>query len=230
MASATRWPCAVKRIVCLANSRKMCGRCVVGKDEGGNWVRPVSDRVGQEISERERRYEDQSEPSLLDVIDVPVLAPRPTLHQTENWLLDARRRWVQVGRAEWKDLFAWTDYPLTLWINGCSSFAGKNDRVNLENAKRLDRSLYFLHLSRVRYRVFTPGGELGNRERRVQAAFRYQKVNYRFWVTDPVVEMSYLDRPDGEYAGGECYVTVSLGEPFLGHCYKLIAAVITART
>jgi len=37
-----------KRIVCLANSRKMRGRCIAGRellpDNVGPWVRPVSDR------------------------------------------------------------------------------------------------------------------------------------------------------------------------------------------
>ena len=31
---------------------------------------------------------------------------------------------------------------------------------------------------------------------------------------------------NGEYELGESYLTVSLGEPFDGYCYKLIAAVI----
>jgi hypothetical protein len=38
----------VKRIVCLANSRKMSGRCLAGREliNGlpGGWVRPVSAR------------------------------------------------------------------------------------------------------------------------------------------------------------------------------------------
>ena len=37
---------------------------------------------------------------------------------------------------------------------------------------------------------------------------------------------TYLAQPDGNYEIGECYLTVSLGEPFGDACYKLIAAVI----
>jgi hypothetical protein len=199
-------------------------------EPGGTWVRPVSDRVDQEVSERERWYDDKSEPQILDIIDVPVIAPCPTGHQTENWLLDGRFRWVRTGRANWSELFPMSDCPLTLWKNGCSSYAGKNDRVRIADTQKFGCSLHFLHLSHLRYMVFTPGKDLGNKERRVQAAFRYQKTNYRLWVTDPLVETAYLQKRDGEYAIGECYVTVSLGEPFLGHCYKLVAAVITAWT
>ena len=52
----------VKRIVCLANSRKLHGRYVAGREwvggRAGRWIRPVSDREHQEVSEYERQYED----------------------------------------------------------------------------------------------------------------------------------------------------------------------------
>ena len=79
-------PMDIKRIVCLANSRKRSGRCIAGKEilsDGGPgaWVRPVSDRATGEVSEDERQYEDGSDPSVLDVIDVPVLDAQPSSFQ-----------------------------------------------------------------------------------------------------------------------------------------------------
>jgi hypothetical protein len=84
----------VKRIACLANSRKYSGRCVAGKEvlERGysGWVRPVSDRPLGEVSEEERRYESGRDPRVYyDVIDVPLLEVRRHGYQTENHLLDA---------------------------------------------------------------------------------------------------------------------------------------------
>ncbi|HXF07313.1 MAG TPA: hypothetical protein VNK45_02115 [Candidatus Acidoferrales bacterium] len=83
----------VKRIVCLANSRKLNGRCVAGIEiTRGNkrvgWIRPVSAREHEEVSEYERQYQDGSDPRVLDVIDVPLIAPKPKDYQQENWLLD----------------------------------------------------------------------------------------------------------------------------------------------
>ena len=57
----------MKRIICLANSRKMSGRCVagfeIGADRIGEWIRPVSDRPSEEISLADRRFKDGSDPA-----------------------------------------------------------------------------------------------------------------------------------------------------------------------
>jgi MFS family permease len=67
----------------------------------------------------------------------------------------------------------------------------------------------------------------GGPKRRVHGAFSHRGATYRFWVTDPEITRAYLATKDGEYPIGDCYLTVSLGEPYEGYCYKLIAAVIT---
>lgn len=46
------------------------------------------------------------------------------------------------------------------------------------------------------------------------------------WITDPRIERLYLAQPDGDHDLVESYLTISLGEPYQGACYKLIAAVI----
>jgi hypothetical protein len=69
-------------IVCLANSRKLSGRCLAGKvPETGVWFRPVSARPDAAINLGERRYDDGSEPGLLDVVDVPFTVARPSPFQ-----------------------------------------------------------------------------------------------------------------------------------------------------
>ena len=108
-----------KRIVCLANSRKLSGRCIAGKeilDNGspGGWVRPVSDRSSEEVSEYERQYEDGSDPSVLDVIEIPILEARPKTYQQENWLLDPEYYWEKIDRISWDDLGRLSDRPPSL--------------------------------------------------------------------------------------------------------------------
>src|SRR5882724_1624888 len=133
---------SVKRIVCLANSRKLSGRCLAGKElSGGGWIRPVSAREHEEVSEDERQYEDGSDPRVLDIIDVPLLDARPKGHQQENWLLDPAFYWVKVDRAGWSELQRLVDPAAPLWIDGHSTYSGLNDKVPLSLASGLTDSL-----------------------------------------------------------------------------------------
>ena len=63
----------------------------------GAWIRPVSNRQSQEVSEYERQYQDGSDPKLLDVIDIPLLEHKPSGHQQENWLLDPEQFFASWG-------------------------------------------------------------------------------------------------------------------------------------
>jgi hypothetical protein len=223
----------VKRIVLLANSRKLSGRCLAGKEQiptaaRGPWVRPVSDRAAEELSEEERQYQDGTDPRVLDIIDVPLRGHRPKAYQSENWVIDPDKYWVRAGRAKWKDLAGLADKPNTLWTNGNHTYNGLNDRVGATEAAELDHSLFLLHLDQLKIHVFAPGATFNNPKRRVQASFSTAGVDYSLWVTDPIIERIYLAGDDGEFAIGECFVTVSLGEPNSdGFCYKLVAAIVT---
>ena len=96
-----------KRVDCLANSRKLHGRCIAGRelvaDRPEAWVRPVSAREHQEVSKYERQYQDSSDPKLLDVVDVPLLEHLPKDYQQENWLLDPEYYWTKVDMCSWED-------------------------------------------------------------------------------------------------------------------------------
>lgn len=152
----------VKRIVCLANSRKMNERCVAGKEWTAHapalWIRPVGSRPMGEILLRERRYENGADPELLDIIDVPLQGPQPKSFQSENWLLYSSRRWVLAGHANWAELSKLIDEPAALWLNDFHTRAGVNDRVAESAARRLSVSLYLLHLDALKLSV-SPFGE-----------------------------------------------------------------------
>ena len=220
-----------KRIVCLANSRKISGRCIAGKEflengRIGGWIRPVSARDNEEVSEDERQYEDGSDPRVLDVIDVPVLKAQPKNYQQENWLLDPVYYWEKVRRVAWNELARLTDSVTPLWTNGSSTRNGKNDQISVSVANSLDSSLRLIRVDALELSVSAPGADFGNYRRRLQGRFRHNGVDYWLRVTDPTYERRYLRRPDGIYQIGECFLTVSLGEPFYNHVSKLIAAII----
>ena len=223
----------VKRIVCLANSRKLTGRCVAGKElRDGRpvaWIRPVSARENEEVSEYERQYLDGSDPRLLDIIDVPLLEAQPKGYQQENWLLDPDPYWEKVGCTTWNDLLGMEDPQGPLWIDGHSTSKGCNDRVPLPLTHDISSSLRLLQVDGLTLSVFKPGEGFGNPKRRVQGRFRHHGTDYWLWVTDPGYERAYLAKPDGTYEIGQCFLTVSFGEPYKGTCYKLIAAIIERR-
>ena len=220
----------VKRMVCLANSRKLSGRCVAGIELAGKqrvgWIRPVSDRESEEVSAYERQYEDGSDPCVLDIIDIPLLEARPRNYQQENWLLDPEHYWGKSGRLKWSELQRLADPVAPLWINGHSTYNGTNDKIPLSLVAGLNTSLCLIHVNRVVISVFQPGEFFGNPKRRVQGRFRHNNAEYAIWVTDPVYEQAYLAKPDGDYPIGECFLTISLGEPYKNDCYKLVAAII----
>jgi hypothetical protein len=219
-----------KRIACLANSRKMQGRCIAGKEliagKPGPWIRPVSDRPTEEVSEYERQYEDGSDAQVLDIIDVPLIEARPKDYQQENWLLNPRFYWVRFGRLTWEELESLRDPSGPLWLNGYSTGSGLNDRIPLGEAASLKSSLKLIHIGKLGLRVFAPGEAFGNPKRRVQAQFSFDRVDYWLSITDPAVERRYLAMPNGNYAVGESYLTISVGEPYQDYCYKLVATVI----
>jgi len=109
-------------IVCLANSRKISGRCIAGKIiSEKRWIRPISSRDSEEISEEERRYENGQMPKLLDIISIPVKEHRPQLFQNENYLLDDDYYWEKKGefRCSLDDLL---DTSNDLWGTQSSSY------------------------------------------------------------------------------------------------------------
>ncbi len=57
--------------------------------------------------------------------------------------------------------------------------------------------------------------------------FSFDGTSYALRVTDPYIERRFLSFPDGEHDLPEAFLTISLGEPFKEHCYKLVAAIIS---
>lgn len=215
-----------KTFVCFANSRKTSGRCVAGKESihgwPAGWIRPVSSRPTHEISLDERRYQDGRDPELLHVVSVQYLSTQPLPHQPENHLIDDGYYWSQQGTLDFRNIDAWLDTPATLWDPGYSGYAFTNNRV--PDAATATASLYLIRVSQLTLVVGAKSTDYPKRI--VRGEFTYGRLLYCLAVTDPQVEAAYLAQPDGRYTLHAPVLCVSLGDPFQGFFYKLIAAVL----
>jgi hypothetical protein len=127
----------------------------------------------------------------------------------------------------WSDIQAWLDNPENLWGLGQSSYAGLNNRVAVGQEED-GASLYLVSAERLRLLVGRKAPEYPNSKRAVRGEFIYRGATYRMDVTDPVVERNFLARDDGQYVIPSPVLCISLGDPYQGYYYKLIAAVLYA--
>lgn len=222
-----------KKIVCLANSRKISGRCIAGReltDNGiGSWVRPVSKRATREISETDRRYQNGQRASILDIIEVPMLEPAPHYHHTEDHLIDENEYWIKNGEAGWEtieEMLEPNNSPL--WINGEQTFHGLNDKISEEEAATLNSSLLLVRPSDLNILVRIESGFQGRPgKRNARARFNIDGETYLLQITDPKAEAEYLGRENGTYPVDDAIICLSLSEAWKGYVFKLVAAIFT---
>ncbi len=239
-----------KTIVCLANSRKEGGRCVAGKEIVNNqlthnWIRPVSGGGNKgELSKEESLLtvrsifpklpkwlntliglflKRQSSPQLLDIITIPLLEHQLHTYQSENYLIDNRRHWIKEQFRQSTQLSQWCDRVPSLWINGYHSYNGFNDRIPVNIVeKSINTSLLLIKPDTISIKVASEFNKV-----KVRAEFTFNGQKYRIVVTDPTIESFYKTKSIGDYPLlEETYLCISLGEPFNGYCYKLVASVI----
>lgn len=220
-----------KVFVCLANSRKISGRCIAGRElldcDVGEWIRPVSERDSREISEEDRRYEDGSTAQVFDIIRVHMSGLDDHPFQEENYIIDDGLYWEKEGEYT-GDLESLLDEPELLWENGNSSYNGFNDRVPTSSIDEKIQTLYFIFPDSFKIVVRTEGAEFGNGKKKVRADFTYNGERYFLAITDPDIEREYLAKGEGEYCLDEdVYLTVSLADSHNGYCYKLVAGVFS---
>jgi hypothetical protein len=221
-------------IVCLANSRKLTGRCVAGKEwdgvKVGPWCRPVSSRERGELTAERWYAKSWRDPRLLDLIELSLIGRHPSGCQSENHLVDTSFRWKFRGGVSAQCLLAALDRPQgALWVNGESTTSGMNDRVHADIAERQPNSLVLVQPDQLVIKVNTEAPNTDRARRRVRGHFFLGGYEYILSITDPVVEEAMLRHPDG--FGTELQrpvLCISLSEKFVAQnaCYKLIAGVI----
>jgi hypothetical protein len=156
-----------------------------------------------------------------------MLEPKPIGFQTENHLIDAGYYWSLEGRATWDQVLAAVDGPTgPLWDNSSSSYNGEHDRVSEATANPAQGSLRLVEVHDLEVQVVVEGAAFNNAKRKLRGRFTHGGVQHCLSITDSVVERDFLAKPDGVYPVGYAVLCISLGEPWQGWAYKLIAAIM----
>jgi ATP-dependent DNA helicase RecQ len=219
-----------KDFICLAVSRKYGGFCLAGKEwnngKVGSWIRPVSRRENGELAREEILLDNGSIPQCMDIITIDVRGVKEHPYQKENFLIGEKSPWTWQWKLPFAALPDLVDDVSDLWMTGFHGVNDMNDRVPEEELKKTTApSLYLINPDFFTLLV----ADDRYARKKVRARFSYRGAPYTLSVTDPAIEKTYLMKPRGEYHLGDLdvYLTISLGEPFNGYCWKLIAAVIT---
>jgi len=174
----------------------------------------------------EIRMNNGNIPQCMDIITIETQGAADHPYQKENVLVAEKHPWIRQGKLPLDALPNLLDDVNSLWQTGFHSTNGVNDRVPEETLREAnDSSLYLIQPDDF---TLVVSDDLDGRKK-VRARFTYRDTLYLLSVTDPGVERTYLMKEQGEYPliTKNLYLTVSLGEPFNGYCYKLAAAVIT---
>ncbi|WP_110690564.1 dual OB domain-containing protein [Salinicola endophyticus] len=198
-------------IVILANSVKHHQHCVAGKCTAtGQWVRPVSDANGAELSHAQAQCQNPHgtfNVKPLQKVLMGFSTHVPLAHQPENYVIDGSM-WRQNYRISDGELNQYLDQPGDIW--------GHADRVPhaliLSGQIVVGQSLYLIAVDNLNlYR---------NQHDRRRASFSYRGTGYDLAVTDP--NFDRITQNNEEVKGILC---VSLGEEYQGDCFKLVATV-----
>ena len=216
-----------KKFICLAKSVKYGGFCIAGKEvlpNGtiGGWLRPVHS-VNSSIPIDDCNFD------IGDFVSVEVIGRHHHPTQPENYVLDINSNWKKEKILDNLNLNLLVDTPTSIWNSGhsCSSKNGINDRINENIAIHNKNSLLFLFLPKAIVWKKDQSTET-KKSIKIRLNFIYNRLKYSLVITDPKLTERFWDNlPLGGYETlYNIYVTISLGEPRNGYCYKLIAGHI----
>lgn len=208
------------RMLCLANLIKLEGRCIAGIDVAKRrWLRPVSSLVDGVLLP----------PALLDVLEISFRRAAPKPFQPENWITNGQT-WRKVGEL---DAPAAQDFLQTFIEPGPLLLGSQGDRVDasLMSLHPLQASLALIEPEVVQRAVLNARGK----RKQVRVRFRLVDSDYDLSITDPLWRERFAQLPVGYYPYLQARIpekhkllfTVSLGEPFNGSCFELVAGVLT---
>jgi hypothetical protein len=215
---------SMKKIVCLANSKKLGERCIAGINlDTGRWVRPICDSLYTEDGRvpKSVRLIKGREPEILDIIEIPLSDTGSDFgFECEN-LSILEGEWNLIGKATTSDL-----------INYCGDFS-----QILHNTWKYVNPSFLKTLSfeerRTLQLIKATGFNVsrkGENEWKGNIWTENSQNLTEATITDPV----FIEKLEaGHNPKNNCLITVSLGIPWSPPkwdgekpCWKLIAGII----
>lgn len=212
-------------MIVLAKSKKLGGKCIAGlRTDGGGWVRPVAPSIDGTLFPQHYTLTNGSQAEVLDVVKIDLKEPRQEPHQPENWLISGGR-WRLIARP------ASPEHQRVLWnhiVLGPTLLGNNSDSVKANRFEEApaDASLALIIPGKIEWSIRKYSGD----KRQTRAVFKLKGVKYDLAITDPDWEENLSDQPEGNHPAESTkrfLLTVSLGEPYRGYCYKLVASVLT---
>lgn len=192
-------------------------------------MRPVS-AMEKGALMQQRFCANGRDPQLLDLFEIPFVAPQQHPFQPENHAIDPLVAWQYRGSLSWKELAAAVENVKgPLWANVGSSKHGQNDEIPQEVAPGLKNSLKLVQTDELIVKVKMEGGKFGDGKRKLRGEFLLAGYWYTLSVTDCGIENDLKNCAVGtEKVFENPLLCLSLSEVFepKHSCYKLIAGVI----
>ena len=218
------------KMLCMANSRKLKGRCIAGLLPNGSWIRPVSTPSGEAIDKSQTILDNERAIQPLDVVKIPIERAISRYHQQENQLI-ADGPWRFLSEHNVTDECT-ASFLLKCIYDKDALFGDPYKDVSWEDIKDngIDHSLALMRTAdpifkRVDNRYGQP---------RFLSNFYYKDYGYRLPITIvgferqiPPIEIGRIYKSKSNW-----WFTISLGEPFTPYfkrekyCYKLIAGAV----
>ena len=221
----------------------------------GDWVRPVTQIGDGAVPSSYCQLPAPASRTMLplDVVEIDVLAASPDGFQKENWILDIKTPPRLIATAPESTLLQLKESPSNLW---CMSYSS-NNRVREELIRATPHtSMVLICPEEVRFEFYSANyGGIPKTKRNV--VFKYREQTYTLPCTDPTMDRRYyrspsvvsytqrewmhtVDHPAKSTGndnirvflppdGVKCVLMISLGHPFMGYCYKIVAGVHEVR-
>jgi len=202
-----------KTLLFVASSIKHSLYCVAGIDiESKRFFRIVEDENGKEIDWSDYKVVGYKsilpiKKSLPFLAKVNILKKVPLNYQLENVIIDKNINFIRTVKLE--ELEEYVSYPRSLW--------GEYGYIEYSDNLKINYSLFLIKVDKIK--LYLKDRSLFSKPPQRRGVFRYNGIVYDLPLTDP--DFEYLKEGILENK----YLIISLGEPYKGKCYKIIAKV-----